>query len=169
MRKLLELMKIPLITTAIVAVLCGIIYIYTYVPKYDRDKIEAFDEIREDFYVFNDYILTEYDNIVDTDRVEIIDGRSYFHQFYYYDYVEESNFPDEIKSAAKNIMKWFSYDNIYVEVSDNWIAYSVAGYEKYLFSKHGVYVKADFDAITQEHCNWFVLGDNWFFLDIHYL
>ena len=164
MRKFLELMKTPLIIPIIFVVLYYIVYVHTQLPKYDRKKIEAFDEIREEFYTLNSYILNEYD-MVDADYINAVDGKNYFHRFYYYDRLEDENLPDGVKNAMKYLMDSFSYDNIYIEVSDTWIAYNVEGYDNYLFSKNGSYVQKEFENKTKNHFRWFVLNDGWYLLE----
>ena len=164
MRKLLDLMKTPLIIPIIFVIMYCIVYVHTQLPRYSREKIDTFDEIREEFYLLNDYIMSEYDG-ADPDDINIVLDKEFFYLWYFYDNLEDKNLPDEIQVVVKHILDWFSYDNIYIEVSEGWIAYSVAGYDKYLFSKNGNYVKKDFQNETKGHFSWFVLKDGWYWLE----
>ncbi len=163
MRKILELMKTPLIIPVIFAVLYCIVYIHTQLPKYDKEKIEAFDEIREEFYALNSYILTEY-NGVDIDDMNIVFGRGYFRLFYNYDKVEEQ-LPNELVLVTKKLMDVHERDMIEVEVSDDWIAYGITGDNKYIFSRDGSFPYKSYGKERHDEYHCYVLKDDWYYFE----
>ncbi len=163
MRKILELMKTPLIIPVIFAVLYCIVYIHTQLPKYDKEKIEAFDEIREEFYALNSYILTEY-NGVDIDDMTDSPEKDYFTLMYDYD-MEDKHLPSDIEMAVKHIMDTYVYDSIRIKVSDNWITYNVGGYNYYIFSRDGTYPCNRYKEQFKQYFSCFVLKDDWYLLD----